>query len=139
MTSRSANETTPEEVQAHEAAHWKPAKGFEWKKISRTENWCKEEDEPCWCDEPWCDGHEDGDHSPVWAEVRVAAAGSKRKASGAGGSAGSPVLGKRKASGGSAASPIDCDCDASTSEEADETHEADASESSEEDSEEEMP
>ena len=116
MTSRSTNDTTSAEAKAHEAATWKPATGFEWKKITRPEGWYKED--YCWCGEPWCDGHEDGDHDDVWQEVRIPT-----------------VLGKRKAGeGGSAASPIDCDAE----EAEDEEEEAEESES-EEESEEELP
>jgi hypothetical protein len=63
MTSRSTNDTTSAEVRAHEAAHGKPRMGFEWKKVTRPKGWCKVK--YCWCGEPWCDGHEDGDHDDV--------------------------------------------------------------------------
>jgi hypothetical protein len=115
-------------VEAHEAANGKPRTGFKWKEKKRPEGWEKEEDEDCWCGEPWCDGHEDGDHDDVWQEVRIASALGKRK---------------RKASGegGSAASPIDCDDEEEEdeAEESEESEESGESGESEEESEEEMP
>jgi hypothetical protein len=44
-------------------------------KKSRPRNWCAESNhvkKPCWCGEEWTDTHEDGNHGPVWVQVRTA-------------------------------------------------------------------
>jgi hypothetical protein len=108
-------------VEAHEATHGVCAPGWEWRLRTQPAGEWRDEDRhgnkrPCWCGELWGEDHEDAHHKDVWAQVRIAPT----------------VLGKRKASGGRAESPIDLD------ELEDEAEESEDEEESEEESEEKL-